>query len=176
MRGSPQPPFCAPSRATAVLAPPPVLCGRLRRVRCALARRAAPYGQGGDARHRAGQRPPAALAGAVPATLHRRLESAAYGGRQHRPVRPLRWKQQDRRPHSYDSLKPSVRLPRPSPCVGRASFADCRFERVMYESGKVLLIALSAAVAALLVVRVSEAEITPPRIIKPAVWAGIGTD
>ena len=46
----------------------------------------------------------------------------------------------------------------------------------MYESGKVLLIALSAAVAALVVVRVSEAGITPPRIVKPAVSAGIGTD
>ncbi len=46
----------------------------------------------------------------------------------------------------------------------------------MYETGKVLLIALSAATAALLVYRVSEAGINLPRIIKPAVSAGIGTD
>jgi hypothetical protein len=46
----------------------------------------------------------------------------------------------------------------------------------MYERGKVLLIALSAAVAALLVHRGSEAGITLPRIVKPAVSAGIGTD
>ena len=35
---------------------------------------------------------------------------------------------------------------------------------------------LGDVLAALVVVRVSEAGISPPRIIKPAVWAGIGTD
>src|SRR4029453_12040313 len=68
---------------------------------------AALYGQGGDARDRARQRPPAALAGAVPAALHRGLEDYAHGGRQHRPVRPLCRKQQDRRPLIYACLKPS---------------------------------------------------------------------
>ena len=46
----------------------------------------------------------------------------------------------------------------------------------MYESGKVLLIALTAAVAALLVHRASEMEVSLPRIVKPALSAGIGTD
>jgi len=42
--------------------------------------------------HRAGQRPPAALVGPVPAAFHRGLEGEAPGGRQHGPVRPLRRK------------------------------------------------------------------------------------
>src|SRR4051812_31228752 len=66
------------------------------------------YGQGRDARHRAGQRPPAALARPVPTALHRGLEGQAGGGRQHRPVRPLCRERQDRRPHIYAGLKPSV--------------------------------------------------------------------
>ena len=66
------------------------------------------YAEGGDAWHREGQRAPAALVGAVPAPLHRGLEGQAYGGRPHRPVRSLRRKRQDRRPHIYARLKPSV--------------------------------------------------------------------
>src|SRR3954449_2872513 len=41
------------------------------------------------------------------AALDRRLEDQAHGGRQHRPFRSLRRKQQDRRPHIYAGLIPS---------------------------------------------------------------------
>src|SRR3954468_6356894 len=107
MRGSGKTHLQAPDRAADALAYPPVLCGRLHRLWRALARRAALYGQGGNAWHRAGQRASAALAGAVPAALDRGLEDQAHGGRQHRPVRSLRRKQQDRRPHIYAGLIPS---------------------------------------------------------------------
>src|SRR3954471_19432838 len=73
----------------------------------AIARWAALHRQGRDAWHRAGQRPPATLVGPVPAALHRGLEGPADGGRQHRPVRSLRRKRQNHRPHIYASLKPS---------------------------------------------------------------------
>src|SRR3954471_2569198 len=63
MRGSGQSHLRAPDRAAEALAYPALLCGRLHRLWCALARRAVAYGQGGDAWHRAGQRPPATLAG-----------------------------------------------------------------------------------------------------------------
>jgi len=69
------------------------------------------YVQGRDARDRAGQRPPAALAGPLPTALNRGLKGQADGGRQHRPVRPLRWKRQDHRPLIYASLKPSFAEP-----------------------------------------------------------------
>src|SRR3954452_794924 len=107
MRGSRQSHLRAPDRAADALAYPPGLCGRLHRLWRALARRAALYGRGGNAWHRAGQRASAALAGAVPAALDRGLEGQADGGRQHRPVRSLRWQQQDRRPLIYAGLIPS---------------------------------------------------------------------
>src|SRR3954469_18538277 len=96
------------SQASEALAHAALLCGRLRRLWRAVAGRTALHGQGGDARHRTGQRASATLARPVPAALDRGLEGPAYGGRQHRPVRPLRWKRQDHRPHLYASLKPSV--------------------------------------------------------------------
>src|SRR5215208_4561199 len=75
------------------------LCRGLRGLWRAVAGWASLYGQGGDARHRAGKRASAALARPLPAALHRGLQGQAHGGCQYRTLRPLRWKQQDRRPH-----------------------------------------------------------------------------
>ena len=98
----------APDRAAQALAHPALLHGRLRRLRRAVADRAALCRQGRDPRHRARQRPAAALAGPLPTPLHRGLEDQAHGGRQPRPIRLLRREQQDRRPAIYASLKPSA--------------------------------------------------------------------
>src|ERR687884_1837295 len=94
-------------RAAETLADAAVLRGRLRRLWRPPAGRVAVRRQGRDAWDRAGQRAPAALAGALSSALDCGLEGHTHGGRQHRPVRPLRGKQQDWRLAIYAILKPS---------------------------------------------------------------------